>query len=69
MEPVAILKEKPAEKWRDKDILPIAKLIAGRMSIDVTGNNLYGANAFGSISEEFTNYTLSHPKIRAMIDP
>ncbi len=66
---MAILKEKPAEKWRDKDVLPIAKLIAGRSSIDATGDNHSGANAFGSISDEFTDYVLNHPKIRALIDP
>ncbi|PKY31070.1 hypothetical protein RhiirB3_419263 [Rhizophagus irregularis] len=53
---MTILKEKPAEKWRDKDILPIAKLMAGRISIDATGNNFSGANAFESISEEFIDF-------------
>lgn len=43
--------------------------MAGRISIDATGDNFSGANAFESISEEFTDYILSHPKIRALIDP
>ncbi|GBB90297.1 hypothetical protein RclHR1_01720018 [Rhizophagus clarus] len=53
LEPVAILKEKPAEKWRDKDVLPIAKLIAGRISIDATGDNRSGANAFGQLAKNY----------------
>lgn len=69
MKPVAILKEKPVAKWRDKDILPIVKLMAGWISIDATGDNLSGTNAFESIIEEFTDYILCHPKIQVLIDP
>ncbi|CAG8580514.1 1857_t:CDS:2 [Funneliformis mosseae] len=69
LEPVTILKKKPAAKWRDRDILPIAKLIAGRVSIDAIRDNFGDANAFESIIEKFTDYILCHPKIQALIDP
>ncbi|GBB84721.1 hypothetical protein RclHR1_01130016 [Rhizophagus clarus] len=69
LEPVTTLLKKPAKNWTEQDILPIAKLLAGRVVIDGTGENLNGANAFGRIAEEFENFILGHPEFRALIDP
>ena len=49
--------------------MPLAKILAGRISIDGTGENILGANAFGSISEDLTTFIFAHPKIRFMVDP
>ena len=42
--------------------MPLAKILAGRISIDGTGENILGANAFGSISEDLTTFVFAHPK-------
>jgi hypothetical protein len=69
LEPVTILSKKPASKWNDQDVMPLAEILAGRIAIDGTGENRQGATALGSISEDLTEYIFDHPKIRSIIDP
>ncbi|CAI2172966.1 18252_t:CDS:2 [Funneliformis geosporum] len=64
--PATILSKKPTSKWKDRDVLPITKFLAGRNAIDGTGENLEGANAFANISQDLTTYILEHSKNRAM---
>jgi hypothetical protein len=65
---MTILKKKSAEKWKNKDILLITKLIARWILIDATGNNYSNANTFRLISKKFTNYVVNYPKIWALIN-
>ncbi|CAB4484429.1 unnamed protein product [Rhizophagus irregularis] len=69
LEPVTTLSEKSASKWTDKDIMPIAELLAGRISIDASGENRQGANALGKIGPDLNEYIFTHPKIRSIMDP
>ncbi|GES82512.1 hypothetical protein GLOIN_2v1719369 [Rhizophagus clarus] len=49
LEPAAILSKKPASKWNDQDVKPLAEILAGRIAIDGTGENKQGMNALGKI--------------------
>jgi hypothetical protein len=69
LEPVTNLSKKSASEWKDHDVLPLAEILAGRISIDGTGENRQGANAFGKIGSDLTTYIFTHPKIRSIIDP
>ncbi|GET02236.1 hypothetical protein GLOIN_2v1482876 [Rhizophagus clarus] len=69
LEPVTTLSSKSASAWKDKDVLPLAELLAGRIAIDGSGENRQGANLFVKIGPDLSEYILSHPKIRSIIDP
>ncbi|RIA80044.1 hypothetical protein C1645_839392 [Glomus cerebriforme] len=69
LEPATVLAKKPASKWKEEDVKPLADILAGRVAIDGTGENLQGAQALGMISADLTEFALSHPKIRSIIDP
>lgn len=69
LEPVTILSEKSASKWTDKDVMPLAELLAGRISIDASGENRQGANALGKIGPDLNKYIFTHPKIRSIMIP
>ncbi|RGB30696.1 hypothetical protein C1646_744770 [Rhizophagus diaphanus] len=69
LEPTTTLASKPASEWKDKDVRPLAELLAGRIAIDGSGKNLPGANALGKIGSDFAEYVFTHPNIRSIIDP
>ncbi|RHZ72148.1 hypothetical protein Glove_245g7 [Diversispora epigaea] len=39
LEPVTILTKKIASEWKDCDVMPLAKILAGRIAIDGSGEN------------------------------
>jgi hypothetical protein len=49
--------------------MPLARILAGRIAIDGTGENILGAQALGRISEDLTKFIFAHPKIRSVVDP
>jgi hypothetical protein len=69
LEPVTTLSRKSASGWKDKDVMPLAELLAGRIAIDGSGENRRGANALGKIGPDLTEYIFTHPKIRSIVDP
>ncbi|PKK61791.1 hypothetical protein RhiirC2_760319 [Rhizophagus irregularis] len=69
LEPATVLAKKPASKWKEQDVKPLADILAGRVAIAGTGENQQGAQALGMISADLTEFALSHPKIRSIIDP
>ncbi|RIA96775.1 hypothetical protein C1645_754245 [Glomus cerebriforme] len=69
LEPVRTLKRKSASDWTERDVMPLAEILAGRIAIDGVGENVAGASAYDSISEDLSKFVLEHPKIRSIIDP
>ncbi|CAB4445190.1 unnamed protein product [Rhizophagus irregularis] len=69
LEPMTTLSEKSASKWTDKDVISLAKLLAGRISIDTSRENHQGANASGKLAQILNEYIFTHPKIRSIMDP
>ncbi|PKY53460.1 hypothetical protein RhiirA4_471675 [Rhizophagus irregularis] len=55
LEPATTLASKPASEWKDKDVRPLAELLAGRIAIDGSGKNLPGANASGKLAQILQN--------------
>ncbi|CAB4404812.1 unnamed protein product [Rhizophagus irregularis] len=58
LEPTTTLASKPASEWKDKDVRPLAELLAGRIAIDGSGKNLPGANASGKLAQILQNMFL-----------
>ncbi|PKK58022.1 hypothetical protein RhiirC2_720828 [Rhizophagus irregularis] len=69
LEPMTTLSEKSASKWTDKDVMPLAELLAGRISIDASRENRQGANALRKIGPDLNEYIFTHPKIWSIMDP
>jgi hypothetical protein len=69
LQPASTLSKKPVLSWTTKDVMPIARLLAGRTAIDGTGDNATGAWALHHIGEDLDHFIDEHPKIRAIIDP
>src|SRR4051812_7879304 len=69
LKPVNKLLNKPPSCWNNNDLMPIAKLLAGRPFIDGSGDNFKGASAFHSIMPDFDSYLDEHDDIRRIVDP
>ncbi|CAG8716040.1 2962_t:CDS:2, partial [Funneliformis mosseae] len=68
-EPIAKLLKKPSSSWTKEDVIPVARILAGRITVDGAGDNLEGANLYASICEDFATFLYKHPNIRAIVDP
>ncbi|CAG8590393.1 10039_t:CDS:2, partial [Funneliformis caledonium] len=69
LEPVNILSRKPDSEWKVSDVLPLAKILTGRIAIDGSGENHQGADALMKIGTDLTTYIFAHPEIRFIINP
>ncbi|RGB35355.1 hypothetical protein C1646_759438 [Rhizophagus diaphanus] len=69
LEPATVLAKKPASKWKEQDVKPLADILAGRVAIDGTEENQQGAQVLEMFSADLTEFALSHLKIRSIIDP
>ncbi|RIA96615.1 hypothetical protein C1645_815146 [Glomus cerebriforme] len=69
LKPVSTLARKSVSDWTEQDVMPLVKILAGRIVIDGIGKNFLGANALGRINEDLTTFIFAHPKIWSMVDP
>ena len=66
LEPVTAL-SKNVSSWKCDEVIPIARLLAGRTLIDGRGDNFEGACAFTSISADLITYISKNPEIRSEV--
>jgi len=63
------LSMKPVSTWTREDVIPLAKLLAGRTGVDGRGDNFEGASAYSMLCPDLDEFLLKHSDIRGMIDP
>ncbi|CAB4477568.1 hypothetical protein RhiirA5_395417 [Rhizophagus irregularis] len=68
VEPLSVLTNKPSSSWTKNDVMPVVKLLSGRIVVDGVGENLEGAQLYAGISEKLAEYLCEHPDIHAIMD-
>ena len=54
-------------RWTKEDVMPIVKLLYGRVCVDGRGDNLEGANAYARLTTKLNKFLLKHKDLRRML--